>query len=461
MIQQKILFYYKIINAQINRLRFICKSKEKLVSEFVYVRLCCCKRAKALLVFFKKIIGKIKIFQTNINNFVYLKLGNSYTFIMLLLTKKFDTHEKINELFDKVEDAEGQKRMRLLLRGFSNAMRHKRTPAKLTKDPSIPEDKKIVKEAYIYLKEKVKEVSLTKDPSGKDYAKFEQAFFELNREFSRQFCHFLVKSGLTMEEYEKLTWVDEEIIKSSGVKTLRKMFFLLSDKFIIMHVKIQNALQLCGLKNIEEATTLASQFTDIYKDIDISKLVDSALILRQQLHLLSDTSSAFFQKQYFFAMAIERIDWTKHYTNIWTGKQQKFKQWKFFTENIDIQVINDYKIFIVFVFSAIALSLLITNISRFIGNSLMNFERSKISVYECGFQPFEQLDKSQLFIFYRLSIIFIIFEAELIFLYPWILQIAHQTTFYNSINYYYSPIFFIFVIIYGFYYEIKHKALDI
>jgi NADH:ubiquinone oxidoreductase subunit 3 (subunit A) len=163
--------------------------------------------------------------------------------------------------------------------------------------------------------------------------------------------------------------------------------------------------------------------------------------------------------EYKYLLQTERTDWSIYFKNIWENSY--YKPWKFITELHDIQVINDYKIFIIFVFSAIILSIIVTNVSRFIINSIINFDRSKVSVYECGFQPFEQLDKSQLFIFYRLSIIFIIFEAELIFIYPWILRIANQTTFFNAINYYYNPMLFIIIIIYGFYYEIKHRALDI
>lgn len=131
-----------------------------------------------------------------------------------------------------------------------------------------------------------------------------------------------------------------------------------------------------------------------------------------------------------------------------------------FSSNEQLLKSTNFQIFILFIVSAFILSIFIVNINRFFSNTITNLDRSKISSYECGFQPFEQLDKSQLFIFYRLSVFFIIFEAELIVLYPWAVNMINQNMFEGSLYYFYSPIFFIFIIIYGFYLEIKNKALD-
>lgn len=86
------------------------------------------------------------------------------------------------------------------------------------------------------------------------------------------------------------------------------------------------------------------------------------------------------------------------------------------------------------------LSFIIFILSNFIGNSTtLYFERAKLSVYECGFQPFERIDKCQIFIFYRLAIFFVIFEAELIFLYPWVLNVCELSVY--SIEYFYNAFF--------------------
>jgi NADH:ubiquinone oxidoreductase subunit 3 (subunit A) len=120
---------------------------------------------------------------------------------------------------------------------------------------------------------------------------------------------------------------------------------------------------------------------------------------------------------------------------------------------------NDYKILFILFFVSFFISTLIFVLSNIIGNSTtLYFERAKLSVYECGFQPFERIDKCQIFIFYRLAIFFIIFEAELIFLYPWAINIC-EFSFY-TIEYFYNAFFFIFILFFGFFYEIKNKALD-
>jgi NADH-quinone oxidoreductase subunit A len=122
--------------------------------------------------------------------------------------------------------------------------------------------------------------------------------------------------------------------------------------------------------------------------------------------------------------------------------------------------VTDYFVFFFFFIGAFTLSSIVGNVSRLFGNSTVSFDRTKISVYECGFQPFEQLDKSQLFIFYRLSVFFIIFESELIFLFPWLVNIVKYTIF-NDYFFFYSPLFFIIILIYGFFYEMENKALDL
>lgn len=110
----------------------------------------------------------------------------------------------------------------------------------------------------------------------------------------------------------------------------------------------------------------------------------------------------------------------------------------------------DYKILIFMFIISFFLSFIIFILSNFIGNSTtLYFERAKLSVYECGFQPFERIDKCQIFIFYRLAIFFVIFEAELIFLYPWTLNICELSIY--SIEYFYNAFFFYFYTFFWFF----------
>lgn len=79
----------------------------------------------------------------------------------------------------------------------------------------------------------------------------------------------------------------------------------------------------------------------------------------------------------------------------------------------------------------------------------------KLSSYECGFEPFEDARVKFDIHFYIIAILFIIFDIELLFLFPWVLNIS-------SIGYLGFINFFIFLalITLGFYYEWLKRALD-
>ncbi len=77
--------------------------------------------------------------------------------------------------------------------------------------------------------------------------------------------------------------------------------------------------------------------------------------------------------------------------------------------------------------------------------------KEKISGYECGFEPFETARSKFEVKFYLVSILFIIFDLEVIYLFPWILIL-------NPFNI--LIIFFLVVLIIGFIYEWCKGALD-
>lgn len=79
----------------------------------------------------------------------------------------------------------------------------------------------------------------------------------------------------------------------------------------------------------------------------------------------------------------------------------------------------------------------------------------KLSAYECGFNPFEDVAGRFDVRFYLVAILFIIFDLEVTFLFPWsiILGIIGFLGFW-------SMIFFLFILIVGFIYELKRGSLD-
>lgn len=107
-----------------------------------------------------------------------------------------------------------------------------------------------------------------------------------------------------------------------------------------------------------------------------------------------------------------------------------------------------YKLFI----SLIIISFIIILIP-FISNLLiLKYEtKEKISGYECGFEPFETARSKFEVKFFLVSILFIIFDLEVIFLFPYILIL-------NPVNF--IVIFFLIILTIGFIYEYSKGALD-
>jgi NADH-quinone oxidoreductase subunit A len=79
----------------------------------------------------------------------------------------------------------------------------------------------------------------------------------------------------------------------------------------------------------------------------------------------------------------------------------------------------------------------------------------KVSAYECGFHPFSDTRSKFDVRFYLVSILFIIFDLEITFLFPWSLVLGNL----GSMGYY-SMMVFLWLLIIGFFYEWKKGALD-
>jgi NADH-quinone oxidoreductase subunit A len=79
--------------------------------------------------------------------------------------------------------------------------------------------------------------------------------------------------------------------------------------------------------------------------------------------------------------------------------------------------------------------------------SIKRVEYEKMNSYECGFEPFETNTVFNIH-FYIIGLSFLIFDLEIIFLYPWILfaSILSYTSFLILL-------IFLFIVIFGFIYE--------
>ena len=79
----------------------------------------------------------------------------------------------------------------------------------------------------------------------------------------------------------------------------------------------------------------------------------------------------------------------------------------------------------------------------------------KLSSYECGFNPWGDARSKFEVRFYLVAILFIIFDLEITFLFPWVISLSDI-----SILGFYSMLLFIFILTIGFIYEWSKGALD-
>ena len=79
----------------------------------------------------------------------------------------------------------------------------------------------------------------------------------------------------------------------------------------------------------------------------------------------------------------------------------------------------------------------------------------KNSPYECGFEPFDQPRKEFDIRFYLVAILFVIFDLEIIYLFPWAVTLSKIGLFG-----FWSMIVFLTLLTAGFIYEWKKGALE-
>jgi len=82
-------------------------------------------------------------------------------------------------------------------------------------------------------------------------------------------------------------------------------------------------------------------------------------------------------------------------------------------------------------------------------------DREKISAYECGFEAFDDARTKFDVRFYLVAILFIIFDLEVAFLFPWAVSLGKI-----GVYGFWSMIGFLAVLTIGFIYEWKKGALE-
>ncbi len=87
--------------------------------------------------------------------------------------------------------------------------------------------------------------------------------------------------------------------------------------------------------------------------------------------------------------------------------------------------------------------------------SIKRPDKEKLSQYECGFEAFSEARSRFDIRFYLVAILFIIFDLEIAFLFPWALVLQDIGLFG-----FYSMMIFLAVLTIGFIYEWKKGALE-
>lgn len=82
-------------------------------------------------------------------------------------------------------------------------------------------------------------------------------------------------------------------------------------------------------------------------------------------------------------------------------------------------------------------------------------DSEKVSTYECGFDPFDDARMRFDVRFYLVAILFIIFDLEVAFLFPWAITLKE-----NGVFGFWSMMVFLGVLTVGFAYEWRKGALE-
>jgi NADH-quinone oxidoreductase subunit A len=118
-----------------------------------------------------------------------------------------------------------------------------------------------------------------------------------------------------------------------------------------------------------------------------------------------------------------------------------------------VGVDGEYRNLIIFslLSNVIAVALVIVSLVAIVRKG----EVEKLTAYECGFHPFEDTRTKFDVRFYLFAILFLIFDLEIIFLFPWVVYLGEFRTMGGFV-----VIFFLAMLTLGFVYEWEKGALE-
>ena len=116
-------------------------------------------------------------------------------------------------------------------------------------------------------------------------------------------------------------------------------------------------------------------------------------------------------------------------------------------------LLAEYLPILIFIGIAVGLALIIMLATQIIARQRPDVE--KLSPYECGFEPFEDARSRFDVRFYLVAILFIIFDLEVAFLFPWAVSLGQI-----GLLGFWSMMIFLAVLTIGFVYEWRKGALE-
>ncbi len=117
------------------------------------------------------------------------------------------------------------------------------------------------------------------------------------------------------------------------------------------------------------------------------------------------------------------------------------------------QLLAEYLPILIFLGIAIAMSAMMVMASYMIARQRPDSE--KVSAYECGFEAFDDARSKFDVRFYLVAILFIIFDLEVAFLFPWAVSLGDI-----GLLGFWSMVVFLLILTVGFVYEWKKGALE-
>ncbi len=120
-------------------------------------------------------------------------------------------------------------------------------------------------------------------------------------------------------------------------------------------------------------------------------------------------------------------------------------------------MLNNYLPILIFLAVATAVALVMLTLGSIIGRYLSRnpTDRDKLSAYECGFEAFEDGRMKFDVRYYLVAILFIVFDLEVVFLFPWAVALGEI-----GVAGLIAMVIFLGILTVGFIYEWKKGALE-